>query len=192
MYLHYDDELEAVNEILGSIGEPPVSTLEDNSNLDVVNARRVLLSASKAIQSKGWTFNIEQNLELQPDFYKKTIPYSDDILSMRSTTTATPYVNRGGLVYDRITRTDVFEESIFVDTVRLRTLSEMPECFSRWIIATASLKFVNNYLGDDSTSRRLMNEVENARMDCNEYELDYGNYNALTGDSHISTMLSRG
>ena len=192
MYLHYDDELEAVNEILGSIGEPPVSTLEESANLDVVNARRVLLSASKAIQSKGWTFNIEQNLELQPDVYSKMIPYSADILNMRDSQTSTPYVNRNGYVYNRLTRTDRFESPIFVDVVTLRTLSEMPECFSRCIIATASYKFANNYLGDAQTSQRLQDEVELARRDCNEYEHDYGNYNALTGDVFISQALSRG
>ena len=192
MYLHYDDELEAVNEILGSIGEPPVSTLEESANLDVVNARRVLLSASKAIQSKGWTFNIEQNLELQPDVYTKLISYSDDILSMRSSQSTTPYVNKNGYVYDRLNRTDIFDGPIFVDTIRLRTLSEMPECFSRWIVATASYKFANNYLGDAQTSQRLQAEVELARIDCNEYEHDYGNYNALTGDVFISQALSRG
>ena len=192
MYLNQDDELEAVNEILGSIGEPPVSTIENTDNLDVVNALRVLRNSSKMIQSKGWTFNIEQGLELVPDYYTKNIPYSSDILSMRLRNGATPYVNRNGLVYDRLNRTDVFDNSISVDTIRMRPLSDMPECFYRYIVNTASLKFASNFFGEPTTIQRLQNEVEQARIDCNEYELDYGNYNALTGDSYISQQLSRG
>ena len=35
-------ELEAVNEILASIGEAPVNTIENSQNVDVINALRIL------------------------------------------------------------------------------------------------------------------------------------------------------
>ena len=47
-------ELDAVNEMLGVIGEPPVNTLEVIENVDVANALRILHKTSRYVQSKGW------------------------------------------------------------------------------------------------------------------------------------------
>lgn len=190
--LEYSMELGAVNEIIGSIGEPPVNTLDGEANADVVTARRLLYNANREVQSKGWTFNIEQGVSLFPDVFSKLIAYDSDILNMRSSQTATPYVNIEGYVYDRINRVDRFEGPIVVDIIRMRQLDEMPECFKRWIVLKASVKFAQASFGDPDTVRLLMSDVEQARQDCNEYELDYGNYNALTGDTYITQMLNRG
>lgn len=50
-------ELDAVNEMLGVIGEPPVNTLEVIENVDVANALRILHKTSRYVQSKGWAWN---------------------------------------------------------------------------------------------------------------------------------------
>ncbi|MCY4709469.1 phage tail protein, partial [Escherichia coli] len=80
--LETGEELAAVNDILASIGEPPVSTLEGDSNADVTNARRVLNKINRQIQSKGWTFNIEEGQQLLPDVFNGLIPYMSDYLSV--------------------------------------------------------------------------------------------------------------
>lgn len=89
-------ELDAVNDILASIGEPPVNTLEGDANADVANARRILNKINRQIQSKGWTFNIEEGTTLQADVFSQMIPFTSDYLSVMSTSGATVYVNRGG------------------------------------------------------------------------------------------------
>lgn len=185
-------ELGAINEMLSSIGESPVSTLSGEANVDVANARRILHNVNREIQSQGWTFNIEQNVELQPDVFSNLIPYELDILSMRSSQTSTPYVNLGGYVYDRLTRTDLFEAPIIVDIIRQRDLVEMPECFRRWIVARASNRFASRFFGDPSMLQILAREENEARIECNEYELDFGNYNVFTGDSYIQQLINRG
>ena len=190
--LEYSTELGAVNEIIGSIGEPPVNSLEGEPNADVVNARRLLYNANREVQSKGWTFNIEEGVELLPDVFSNMIMYDSDILNMRDSQTATPYVNIGGYVYDRINRVDRFDGPITVNIIRMRTLDEMPECFKRWIILKASAKFAQASFGDPDTVQLILADVEQARIDCNEYELDYGNYNALSGDLYITQALNRG
>lgn len=185
-------ELEAVNEMLSTIGESAVSTLEGEANEDVANARRILYNVNREIQSKGWTFNIEQDAVLYPDVYSKLIPYEMGILKMESTSGTIPYVNLGGYVYDRLSKTDRFDAPIIVDLIRMRTLEEMPECFQRWIVTRASRKFAIRFFGDPAINEELRRDEETARMDCNTYETDTGEYNALTGDNFITAQLSRG
>ena len=51
-------ELPAVNEILASVGQAPVTTL-DQTNPDVAIAYDTLLQVSREVQAEGWTFNKE-------------------------------------------------------------------------------------------------------------------------------------
>ena len=113
------EELSAINDILAAIGESPVSTLEGDQNADVANARRILNKVNRQIQAKGWTFNIEENVTLSPDVFSGLIPYLTEYLLILSPSGATPYINRGNYVYDRINGTDIFENPITVNIVKL-------------------------------------------------------------------------
>lgn len=191
MNVETGEELAAVNDILASIGEPPVSTLEGDSNADVANARRILNKINRQIQSKGWTFNIEEGVELLPDVYSKMIPFSPDYLSVMSPSGTTSYVNRGGYLYDRVGRTDSFEGSVQVNLIRLKPYEEMPECFRHWIVTKAARQFNSRFFGAPEVDGVLQEEEAEAARDCFEYELDYGRYNMLDGDAFVSGQLAR-
>lgn len=184
-------ELAAVNDILASIGEPPVSTLEGDANADVSNARRILNKLNRQIQSRGWTFNIEEGVTLQSDVYSQMIDYSSDYLSMMSTSGQSQYINRGGYVYDRSANTDRFPNGIQVNLIRLREFDEMPECFRTLIVTKASRQFNSRFFGAPEVDGTLQEEEAEAQRACFEYELDYGNYNMLDGDSFVQGLLSR-
>jgi hypothetical protein len=189
--LETGEELAAVNDILASIGEPPVSTLEGDSNADVANARRVLNKINRQIQAKGWTFNIEEGVQLTPDVFNRLIPYMNDYLAMFSSGGSTAYVNRGGYVYDRTTNTDLFDGPIEVNLIRLREFYEMPECFRSWIVTKAARQFNNRFFGAPEIDAVLAEEEQEARVACTEYELDFGNFNMLDGDAFVGGLLSR-
>lgn len=191
MNVETGEELAAVNDILASIGEPPVSTLEGDSNADVANARRILNKINRQIQSKGWTFNIEEGIELLPDVFSKMIPFSPDYLSVMSPSGTTQYVNRGGYLFDRVARTDIFEGGVTVNLIRLKPYEEMPECFRHWIVTKASRQFNSRFFGAPEVDGVLQEEEAEAARDCFEYELDYGQYNMLDGDAFVSGQLSR-
>ena len=57
------EQLAAVNELLQSIGQAPVSTL-DTSNPDVSIAWNTLVSTSRDVQAEGWTFNSEHHVRV--------------------------------------------------------------------------------------------------------------------------------
>lgn len=184
-------ELDAVNDILAAIGESPVSTLEGDSNADVASARRILQRLNRQIQSRGWTFNIEESAVLTPDVYSNLITYQDDFLRVLSTSGTSAYVNRGGYLYDRSGGTDRFSSSITVNLIRLRDYDEMPECFRTWIVAKAARQFNNSFFGATEVDGLLQEEEDWAYQMCFEYELDFGAYNMLDGDSFTSGLLSR-
>ncbi|AIT13662.1 tail tubular protein A [Salmonella phage BP12A] len=189
--LETGEELAAVNDILASIGEPPVSTLEGDANADVANARRVLNKINRQIQSKGWTFNIEEGATLTPDAFNRLIPYMSDYLSIMSTGGTTTYINRGGYVFDRTANRDTFDAPITVNIIKLREFFEMPECFRYWIVTKAARQFNNRFFGAPEIDSVLAEEEQEAKMQCAEYELDFGNFNMLDGDAFTGGLLSR-
>lgn len=191
MNIETGEELAAVNDILASIGEPPVSTLEGDANADVANARRILNKINRQIQAKGWTFNIEEGVSLQPDVYSNLIPFTSDYLSVMAESGTTAYTNRGGYLYDRTNRTDQFTSPVTVNIIRLRPYEEMPECFRHWIVTKAARQFNSRFFGAPEVDGTLQEEEVEAARDCFEYELDYGRYNMLDGDAFTSGLLSR-
>ena len=60
------NELDAVNEIIGTLGESPINSLENMSNIDAINALRILRTISRQEQARGWSFNIIPSLTLTP------------------------------------------------------------------------------------------------------------------------------
>ncbi len=172
----FQAELSAVNEILSSIGESPVNTLEGDANLDVVNARRLLGKVNRQLQAQGWTFNIDEEAVLTPDSYSGLISYMPDFLSVTAAG-GTPYVNRGGYLYDRLSRTDRFDAPISVKLIVQRSFEEMPEQFKALIVAKAAKEFNIRFFGAPEIDTVLSNEIIDLTQAVMEYELDYGSFN---------------
>jgi hypothetical protein len=189
-YLTQDDELAAVNDMLAAIGESPVSSLEGDPNADVANCRRILNQVNREIQSKGWTFNIEEAASLLPNAISGLIPYLPSYLRM-TTSGGTAYINRAGFVYDRTTKTDIFTDPIEVDLIRLKQYSEMPECFRSYIVTKASRRFNIRFFGAGEIEGSLQEQESDAWQAIQEYELDFGGFNMLDGDAFTGGLISR-
>lgn len=184
-------ELDAVNDILSAIGEPPVTMLDGDANADVANARRILSRINRQIQSKGWTFNIEEGATLTPDLGNNMIKYLDDYLSVLSAGGASVYVNRQGWLLDRSANTDIFTGPIQVNLIRRRDYYEMPECFRTWIVTSAARMFNSRFFGSPEVEAKLSEEERDAKIACNEYEMDFGQFNMLDGDAFVQGQITR-
>ena len=103
-------ELQAVNQILASVGQAPVTTLEQ-TNPDVAIAYNTLQQVSREVQAEGWTFNKEYRYPLTPtDQGEIKIP--DNMLQLDLSNEACDWKNRGydpirrdGKLYDRMNHT---------------------------------------------------------------------------------------
>ena len=74
-------ELDAVNQILSSVGQAPVTTL-DLQNPEVGIVLNTLREVNKLVQSEGWVFNTERHYKLTADSVTFEIEYPDNALSI--------------------------------------------------------------------------------------------------------------
>ena len=140
-----DTELSAVNNILGAIGQAPITTLGTVSVVNGVSAYdnpeisfiyNLLRDANVDTQAEGWHFNTEKHVTFSPDS-NKHILIGNDILSMdlhdNYTKRTSNLVRRNGRLYDKVTHTDEFDGDISLDVVRLYPFEELPIIFRRFI-----------------------------------------------------------
>jgi len=188
MYLSTQVELEAINEILGSIGESPVNSLENLLNIDAINAQVILTAENKRFQSRGWSFNIIKDYTLNPDTNTKKITWLDNIIYIEGDS---KYVNRDGYLYDVTNKTNLFDTALTLDEVIVLTpFSEMPIQARAYITAKASFSFQQRYLGDTTLSQALLNEVKEAWANFQEFEMDNNDFNMLD-NTYISDLKDR-
>lgn len=182
-------EIAAVNDILAAVGEAPVTTLDGEANIDVVNAQRLLHKNNREVQAIGWSFNIDE-LSLMPDMFGGYIPYLPEYLLI-TTAGGTRLTNRGGYVFDRDTKSDVFSGPLEVTAVVLRPFEEMPPCFQTYIVAKSARQFNSRFFGAPELAAELEAEEGDAYRFVNEYELDYLEPNMFQGDPFVSSAIGR-
>jgi len=72
-------ELDAVNQILSSVGQAPVTTL-DLQNPEVSIVLNTLREINRQVQAEGWIFNTERDYEMIPDSTTNQILYPYNVL----------------------------------------------------------------------------------------------------------------
>ena len=181
--------LDAINEILSTIGEAPVDTIEDSGNIDVDNAYRILKSVNRQVQIDGYTFNTISSYPLIPDRFTKEIAWDSTLLRV-STTEGNFLRNRGGLVYDVTNNTDKFDGQIEVEAIVLVPFEELPEAFREYITIKSARLFATRYLGDELVMNALMQEEQIAKIAVFNYELDLEKP-SMANNTDISNDLKR-
>ena len=182
-------ELEAVNEILASIGESPLNTLENLTDIDGINAYRILKNINRQFQSRGWSFNRNESYVLNPDSDTNKILWLDTLLFIKDSN-GTKYVKKGKYLYDLTNQTDTFKAPVTVEVILLTEFEDMPDAARSYIVAKASTEFSMKYLGDDGLLQGLRAREQEAWSYFNEYELDNNNYNMLE-NTYISGVKER-
>lgn len=182
-------ELDAVNSIIGTIGESPIDTLDDLSNVDAINALRILRDNSRREQARGWSFNIIPEFTLNPEASTGKIPWNSNYLSLKGLNEE-KLVRKDNYVIDLASDTREFSSPITAEAVILMPFDELPEAMRNYIIAKASFQFQSRYFGDDSMAKITQAEVQEAWQYLQEYELDNNDY-CLLDNAHIQELLSR-
>lgn len=190
MIITPSNELDAVNEILSSVGSSPVNSLEDDLNVDVLNAKRILKATSIEIQSRGYVFNTLNNVYLSPDSDTGLVPYARDYI--RVFTTGYKLVDRSGYFFDLVSSTNEFPEGLTVgELVKELPFEELPVIFRKYITVRAARVFQMRYLTSGDIDAHLKLEESAAYADIVDYELMTGNYNVFNDDQYISQQIQR-
>lgn len=189
MNITLNTELAAINRILFTIGVSPVNSLAESS-VDVVNARTQLAYTSSEVQAKGWTFNIQEGLQVDSDAFSNQIKFRPTWLKVTQSGSETPYINRGGLLYDRLSQTNLFPGGVTLDVIELVPFEELPFCFQGYITALAAKAFNNGSFGDPNTGIEIEQSIQRNWITCQEYELDFGNF-GIFEDAYVQGRLTR-
>lgn len=183
-------ELDAVNNIIGTLGEAPLNTLEDLTNVDAINALRILQDVSRNEQARGWSFNLIEDFVLNPDINDNNrIPWSDKYLFLKGEE-GTKLVRYGKHMKDLVRNSDYFPQPIRATVVLLIPFEELPEQMRSYIVAKAGFMFQSAYYGDEGMTTVINMQVQDAWQHLMDYEMDDNNYSMLDND-HVKELLSR-
>jgi len=185
-------ELEAVNTMLATIGESPVSSLEVSGIANVAIAKQVLSEVNRDVQTKGWHFNTEINYALVPSV--DGFLYVPSNVMKVDTTKAYQYIDvtqRGNRLYDRDNHTFVFTSTVEVDMVVLLPFTDIPEPARYYITIRAARTFQKRVLGSDSLDKMTAEDEAMALSALNEAEGDEGDYNMFNGSWSVANILQR-
>ena len=173
-----DTELSAVNNILGAIGQSPLTTLNFD-NPEIAFIYNLLRDANVDTQAEGWHFNTEKHIKYSPDTNGK-IAIGNDILSMdlndNEARRTYDLVRRNGFLYDKQDHTDVFTSDINLDVVRLYLFEDLPLVFRRFITYRASAAAATQLVANPNLARLLSNQASLARAALQEYECNQGDH----------------
>ena len=173
-------ELPAINQILSSCGQAPVTTL-DQTNPDVAIAYDTLLQVSREIQAEGWTFNKEYHYEMTPDTNNE-IAIPNNIIQIKLTENAANLaydgIRRSGKLYDRQNHTYewTYTSPIECDVIWEFDWVDLPEPIQNFIVSRAAVLVSQPIVGDQSQYQMLQQQEAFARSTALEYETQQGQY----------------
>jgi len=141
-------KLEAVNSMLGHIGESPVNSISNANALPVSAATAIstLNEISRVVQSEGWHFNTEVEVTLSPAG-DGTISLSEDIIEMDPIDSSVDVVQRGVSLFDRANNTYTFIKDVVVNQTRLLDWDALPELARSYINLRAARVFQGRIVG---------------------------------------------
>ena len=173
-----DPELTAVNEVLGAIGQSPVTALEFN-NPEVFLVYQLLQQVLTDTLSEGWNFNTDYGFELTPDS-NGNILVPGKVLSINGTNERTDrrtsYVEREGLLYDKVNKTFVFDGPVPVNIIWLLDIEDLPIPFRRYITSAASVRAAGELVNNTELYKLLSQASGQLRSVLMEYECNTGDY----------------
>ncbi len=162
-------QLEAVNVMLGNIGESPVNALSPLSSLPVSaqTAISVLDEVSRDVQSEGWHFNTVNKVTLSPNVNGE-IFLTDDVLHIDTLDHSKDIVQRGQQLFDRGENTLVFDNDLKVTVTYLLDFTELHEQARRYITLKASRVFQGRIVGSQELEQQILREELKARQNLEE------------------------
>ena len=183
-------ELDAVNQMLVSIGEAPVNVL--GSGLQEAEiAQTTLTNISRDVQSQGWYFNTEIRYTLARNSDNEIVLPNNCVKVDRTQVYRdydTDVVERNRKLYDRVTNSYTFDKDLVVNMVVLLEFNELPEVARRYITLKAARVFQDQTVGaqelhgyqinDEQFAYLALREAESESMDYNVFD-NYDTYRVL-------------
>ena len=173
-------ELPAINQILSSCGQAPVTTL-DQTNPDVAIAYDTLLQVSREVQAEGWTFNTEYHYDFTPDANDEIL-IPNNVLQLKLTenwgNVDKDGIRRNGKLYDRQDHTYKWTDQspVECDVVWEFDWVDLPQPIQDFITARSATIVSQRIVGDQTQYQMLQQQEAYARALALEYETQQGQF----------------
>lgn len=186
-------ELEAVNELLASIKESPITSISEAAEQagDATIARQKLILACKSVQARGWSWNTDIDYPLVPDAVsgETLVPLGTLKASFKDTYAEDKgtFVIRGTRVYDRRKHTYLLARTLEADITVLLEYSDMPHAAKDLVTKMATRAFQQFVLGEQSDLRFTTADIDAAYATLENTETETADFNMLTGSEDRTT-----
>ena len=190
-----DTELSAVNSILGSIGQSPVTSLglPESGTGDTINFQNpeiafiynILTEVNKDVQNEGWHFNTEYHVTKTLDAAGE-IPVPDDALRYdffsEGIDKTFDVVKRNGKLYDLVDNSYTFDSgTYYLDIVSLYSFTDLPNAFQRYVTYRAASRAAAQLVSNPQLVQLLQTQEAQARATCIEYECNQAGHSFFGG-----------
>lgn len=171
--------------MLSMIGEAPVNTVDGSKSADVSQADTILTEISREIQSGGWHFNTEYQVELTPDsvtseiyLAPQTLRIDIEVADSRVGTTGkyVDAVQRGNRLYDRENKTYVFTDMVKVTVVYGLDWEVVPQPAKQYIAVRAGRVFCDRMIGSSDLHRVHFLQETQALMNLRNWEAEMADH----------------
>jgi len=194
MALTPTSKIQAVNIMLASIGEAPVSSLDDATLADVSIAESILDETNVEIQSRGLHCNTEINFPITPNTDGEIdLPVNCVSVDTTGQSLQTDVVQRGTRLYDRGQRSfTTFTGTLFVTMVLLLEFTDLPQHVRRYITVKSARRFQNRILGSQTLSGFTQADENEALLYFEQIEAQTQDYNVLNDNFTTRKIVNRG
>ena len=186
-------ELPAINQILASCGQAPVSSL-DQTNPDVAIAYDTLMEVSREVQAEGWSFNTENHYAFTPDSNDEIVIPNNLLqidLSANSANVSKNAIRRNCKLYDKENHTDKWTEgAVDCDIVWLFDWVDLPVPIQDYITSRASTITSTRIVGDTAQFQMLQQKEAYMRAMAVEYECNQGDYTFFGKPDGVDQYIS--
>ena len=172
-------ELDAVNQILSSVGQAPVTTL-NLQNPEVAIVLTTLREVNRQVQAEGWNFNVERGYTFTPDSVTKHITYPNNVLQLDTNTYEHrddfQPIRRDGKLYDKYKHTYEWDKAIEADVTWLFNFEDVPPAIQLYITARAARMAANKMVGDTGLFQLLQEQEVQTKAVAIEYDCNQADY----------------
>jgi hypothetical protein len=184
--------LSAVNLMLASLGERPVSSVENAQRLDVQRAVSTLNEVNVLVQSRSWWFNYEEKVALTPNSDGEYDLDSAVVKVDAYYPTVTNFVQRGS----RLFNTDTFSyaghtDDLYVNQTRLIPFDDCPETFKMYVARRAGTIFQQRSLGSPTLFEFTNRAADEAYAILQQEETDQEDINLTLAEGLLEVVYRR-
>ena len=185
-------KLDAVNTMLSSIGEAPVSSLSSGL-IEAEIAESILNTIDREVQSMGWHFNTELNKSFAQDTLGQIL-LPADILRADATLKANApnLVQRGLKMYDRTNHTFVIGTAAALDVVVQLLFDDLPEVAKRYIVLRATRIFQDRVVGSNTLHEFQQRDEAEALIQLKDFDKAADDHNIFDNYDTFSIIDRQG